>query len=250
MALRFPRRSGRVAPNAGDTGERDSAEGLDEGLDERTPLDEPRRPTDEPATEPRPGLTSGGVPVAPVVVPRWIQLVALPLALLGLWALARAAGTVLLILVAASTVALILNPLVRKLARRGVPRGVAIFLLYLAVFAFVAGLGVILANPISTQITHFSRGRPALRRPGQSRPGRCAALARPAGHPRADPAAGADRAPVPPALHRQALERHRLVLPATCSHRSSRPDSTSSSPSSCRSTCSSTAMTSAGWCGG
>jgi predicted PurR-regulated permease PerM len=149
-----------VAPNAGDTGERDSAEGLDEGPDERTPLDEPRGPTDEPATEPRPGLTSGGVPVAPVVVPRWIQLVSLPLALLGLWALARAAGTVLLILVAASTVALILNPLVRKLARRGIPRGVAIFLLYLAVFAFVAGLGVILANPISTQITHFSRDVP------------------------------------------------------------------------------------------
>src|SRR6185312_13950283 len=32
--------------------------------------------------------------VPPVVVPRWIQLVVLPLALLGLWALARAAGSV------------------------------------------------------------------------------------------------------------------------------------------------------------
>jgi predicted PurR-regulated permease PerM len=150
MALRFPRRSGGAAPNAGDAGERDSAEGLDERVDD------PAAGMDEP----RPGLAPGGVPVAPVVVPRWIQLVALPLALLGLWALARAAGTVLLILVAASTVALILNPLVRKLVRRGIPRGVAIFLLYLAVFAFVAGLGVILANPISTQISNFARDVP------------------------------------------------------------------------------------------
>jgi len=86
--------------------------------------------------------------------------VVLPLALLALWALARAAGTVLLILLAASTVALIINPLVRKLVRRGIPRGLAIFLLYLAVFAFVAGLGVVLANPISTQVNHLQRDVP------------------------------------------------------------------------------------------
>src|SRR5690348_384442 len=67
-----------------------------------------------------------GLAVAPVVVPRWMQLVLLPLALVGLWALARAAGNVLLIFVAASTIALILNPLVRMLQRRGVPRGLAI----------------------------------------------------------------------------------------------------------------------------
>ena len=39
-----------------------------------------------------------------MVVPRWVQLVVLPLALLGLWALARAAGSVLLILMVASVV--------------------------------------------------------------------------------------------------------------------------------------------------
>src|SRR5438552_3847332 len=65
---------------------------------------EGQRPPDEP---PDPG--------SPVVVPRWIQLVVLPIGLLGLWALARAAGPVLLILIAASTIALILNPLVKRL---------------------------------------------------------------------------------------------------------------------------------------
>ncbi len=96
----------------------------------------------------------------PVVVPRWIQLVVLPLALLALWALARAAGTVLLILLAASTVALILNPLVKVLVRRGLPRGLAIFVLYVGVFAFVGGLGVLLANPVSTQVSRLEHDVP------------------------------------------------------------------------------------------
>jgi predicted PurR-regulated permease PerM len=154
MALRFPRGSGGQAPNAGETeptrGEHDPVAGLDE----------PAGPADEPLTPPSSPLPQGAVPMAPVVVPRWIQLVVLPLALLALWALARAAGTVLLILLAASTVALILNPLVKILVRRGLPRGLAIFVLYLGVFAFVGGLGVILANPVSTQVSRLERDVP------------------------------------------------------------------------------------------
>ena len=79
----------------------------------------------------------------------------LPLALLGLWALARAAGPVLLILLAASVIALMLNPLVRRLSGRGLPRGLAIVTVYVGGFALVAGIGVLLSNPISTQISHL-----------------------------------------------------------------------------------------------
>ncbi len=96
----------------------------------------------------------------PVVVPRWIQLVLLPIGLLGLWALARAAGPVLLILIIAGLVALILNPLVRLLERSRLPRGLAIPLVYLSILAVLIGAGVLLANPISTQINHFSRDVP------------------------------------------------------------------------------------------
>src|SRR5437588_5507501 len=99
-------------------------------------LDRPPAPTEEAPADP-----PLSVPVQRVVVPRWVQLVLLPIALLALWALARAAGTVLLILLAASTIALILNPLVKKLQRRSVPHGVAIFLIYLAFFAALAGVG-------------------------------------------------------------------------------------------------------------
>ncbi len=38
-----------------------------------------------------------------VVVPRWVQLVLLPISLLALWALARAAGKVLLVFVVAAS---------------------------------------------------------------------------------------------------------------------------------------------------
>ncbi len=103
-----------------------------------------------------------GVGVPAVVVPRWVQLVLLPLALLALWALARASGVVLLILLAASVIALILNPLVRRLSNRGLPRGFAILAVYLGIFAFLAGLGVLLSNPISAQISHFEGDVPHL----------------------------------------------------------------------------------------
>ena len=58
-----------------------------------------------------------------VVVPRWVQLVLLPIALLALWALAKAAGKVLLIFIVAALIALILNPAVAFLQRRGFPAG-------------------------------------------------------------------------------------------------------------------------------
>jgi predicted PurR-regulated permease PerM len=150
MRLRFPRRSGSAPPNAGDPGDRDRPEGLGESSD--------------PAGQPSPvrdhALPHGGVPPAPVVVPRWVQLVLLPLALLALWALARAAGVVLLILLAAGTIALILNPVVKFLARGGLRRGIAILVVYLGGFAFVGGVGVLLSSPVSTQVSHFARDVP------------------------------------------------------------------------------------------
>jgi predicted PurR-regulated permease PerM len=101
-----------------------------------------------------------GVAVAPTIVPRWVQLVVLPLALLGLWALARAAGPVLLILVAASIGALILNPLIKHLHRARVPRGLAILVVYLALFAALIGIGILLADPLSTQVNRFAKDVP------------------------------------------------------------------------------------------
>lgn len=100
-------------------------------------------------------------PVAPVIVPRWVQMVMLPLALLGLWALARAAGSVLLILIVASVVALILAPLVRVLERQ-MPRGLAILIVYLGGLAVLVAIGFLLANPVSTQLSNFEHNLPSI----------------------------------------------------------------------------------------
>jgi predicted PurR-regulated permease PerM len=101
--------------------------------------------------------------VAPVVVPRWVQLVLLPLALLALWALARAAGTVVLVLIVASLVALGLAPSVRRL-ERVMPRGLAILTVYIGGFAVLVAIGFLLASPVTTQISHFQHNLPQITR--------------------------------------------------------------------------------------
>jgi predicted PurR-regulated permease PerM len=102
-------------------------------------------------------------PPPPVVVPRWIQLVVLPLAIVGLWALARAARYVLLVFVIAGVIALILNPVVKLFQRvLRLPRGLAVFSVYLTFFVALAGLGVLIANPISDQVANFQSDVPGI----------------------------------------------------------------------------------------
>jgi predicted PurR-regulated permease PerM len=95
-----------------------------------------------------------------VVVPRWVQLVLLPLALLAMWALAKAAGKVLVIFIIAGLIALILNPAVAFLHRTRLPRGLAVLAVYLAFFLTLTGIGFLLANPISNQVRTFSNNLP------------------------------------------------------------------------------------------
>ncbi|MFI5005327.1 MAG: AI-2E family transporter [Solirubrobacterales bacterium] len=108
--------------------------------------------------------STAAAPVEPprVVVPRWVQLVLLPLALLALWALARAAGKVLLLFVVAALIALILNPAVAFLQRSRFPRGLAVLAVYLAFFLTLTGIGFLLANPIVHQVQSFAHNLPKL----------------------------------------------------------------------------------------
>jgi predicted PurR-regulated permease PerM len=97
-----------------------------------------------------------------VVVPRWVQLVLLPLALLAVWALAKAAGKVLVIFIVAGLIALILNPAVAFLHRSRLPRGLAVLAVYLGFFVALAGIGLLVANPISNQVRTFADNLPNL----------------------------------------------------------------------------------------
>ena len=102
------------------------------------------------------------IPAPPIVVPRWVQLVLLPLALLALWALARAAGHVLLVFLVAGVIALILNPMVSALQRLRLPRGLAVGGVYFAFFLALVIAGVLLANPIADQVRAFQEDVPGL----------------------------------------------------------------------------------------
>ncbi|HEV2997793.1 MAG TPA: AI-2E family transporter [Solirubrobacteraceae bacterium] len=97
-----------------------------------------------------------------VVVPRWVQLVLLPLALVAIWALAAAAGKVLVIFIVAGLIALILNPAVALLQRSRLPRGLAVLAVYLGFFMTLVGVGFLLANPIANQVRAFSHNLPTL----------------------------------------------------------------------------------------
>ncbi|MGH2913973.1 MAG: AI-2E family transporter [Solirubrobacteraceae bacterium] len=96
-----------------------------------------------------------------MVVPRWVQMVLLPIALLALWALARAAGSVLLILIAAAVIALILTPPVRLL-ERWLPRGLSILIVYLLAFVLLAAIAALLAAPVASQVSDLQHNFPEI----------------------------------------------------------------------------------------
>ena len=97
-----------------------------------------------------------------VVVPRWVQLVMLPLAVLGLWAVLRAAGAVMLLFIIGALVALLLNPFVSLLKRAGFPRGLAVLVVMLVVVLAVTGIGFLLANPVADQVDAFRDNVPEI----------------------------------------------------------------------------------------
>jgi predicted PurR-regulated permease PerM len=137
------------------------------GVTEQAP--EGASPSEEeaaPPSEEEQKVTDSSPSPAPepprVVVPRWVQLVLLPIALLALWALAKAAGKVLLIFIVAGVIALILNPAVAFVQRPRVPRGIAVLAVYVAFFVSLVGIGFLLANPIANQARSFANGLPHL----------------------------------------------------------------------------------------
>src|SRR3954470_6269978 len=118
---------------------------------------EPAPAEGQPVLETTPGPPAR---VEPVLVPRWIQLVMLPLAVVGAYLLLKAAGAVLLLFMVAGLIALILNPLVALLQRLRIPRGAAVGIVMVGVVGLLVGLGFVLADPISSQASSFQRDVP------------------------------------------------------------------------------------------
>src|SRR6266576_7125536 len=98
-----------------------------------------------------------GAPAPPrIEIPRWVQLVGLPLLLLFAWVVAGAVRHVVFIFLVALLIALLLHPLVRGLGRVWIPRGLAVAIVYLAFAALLALAILALATVVVQQTRHAS----------------------------------------------------------------------------------------------
>jgi len=127
-------------------------------------IDQPPRPD---ATVELPPVVVDGPPDSPpppepLLLARNVQLVLLLIAVLGFWAAMRAARGVVLLFIIAGLIALILDPVVGRVHRLRVPRGLAVLVVYLSFFAGVSGIGYLLSSPISSQVGSFRKNVPDL----------------------------------------------------------------------------------------
>jgi predicted PurR-regulated permease PerM len=91
-----------------------------------------------------------------IEIPRWVQLVGLPLLLVLAWVVAGAVRHAVFLFLVALLIALLLNPLVRGLGRVWIPRGLAVAIVYLAFAAAVALAVLALATVVVQQTRHAS----------------------------------------------------------------------------------------------
>src|SRR6059058_1874885 len=95
-------------------------------------------------------MTGPPAGAAKIQIPRWIQLVGLPILLLFLWVVAGAARHVVFLFLVASLIAFLLNPIVRGLTRVWIPRGFGVAIVYLSfviiVIAAAIALGTVVVN--------------------------------------------------------------------------------------------------------
>jgi len=91
---------------------------------------------------------TGGAPK--IEIPRWIQLVGLPLLLVLAFLLISAVSHVILLFLVAAIIAMLLEPLVRALQSMHLPRGLSIAIVYLsfaaAMVVLVVALGVVVVD--------------------------------------------------------------------------------------------------------
>ena len=177
-----------LAQGGEETEQRPAAEPADDVADEQDAWRHDMVPCD-----PVRAMAPPNVP-APVVIPRWVQLVTLPVLLVGLFIVARAAGVVLLVFIVAGVIALILNPIVTIVQRGRLPRGLAVAVVYLGFFVSLVLLGYLLSEPIADQVRAFQRDVPAFIDDANESLADLQETLDDAGHRHRDPAPGRDRA--------------------------------------------------------
>src|SRR6185437_7423619 len=104
-----------------------------------------------------------------IVIPRWIQLVGLPLVVVGTWLFVSAVNGAVFVFVVAALIAILLNPIVRAFCAVRIPRGLSVLLVYVCFTVAIGGISVIagtviarevqsVANRVNDQFREDSRG--------------------------------------------------------------------------------------------
>src|SRR6185312_11798942 len=111
-----------------------------------TPTREPRRCTGQGQ-----GYDRSMTAPPRIRIPRWVQLVVLPVVLVVAFLLARTLGHVIFLFLTAAVIAFTLNPLVRDLTRLRLPRGLAVAIVSIVFAAAVIGLLVALGTVVVSE---------------------------------------------------------------------------------------------------
>jgi predicted PurR-regulated permease PerM len=104
-----------------------------------------------------------------IVIPRWIQLVGLPLVVVGGWLFVSAVNGAVFVFIVAALIAILLNPIVRAFCAVRIPRGLSVLLVYVCFAVAIGGISVIagtviarevqsVANQVNDQFRENSRG--------------------------------------------------------------------------------------------
>jgi predicted PurR-regulated permease PerM len=91
-----------------------------------------------------------------IQVPRWIQLVGLPLLLLFVWVVVGAVRHAVFLFIVAALIALLVDPIVRAFVRFRLPRGISIAIVYLsfaaALVAIILAIGASVVNEATSAV--------------------------------------------------------------------------------------------------
>jgi predicted PurR-regulated permease PerM len=87
-----------------------------------------------------------------IVIPRWIQLVGLPLVVVGAWLFVSAVNGAVFVFIVAALIAILLNPIVRAFCAVRIPRGLSVLLVYVCFAVAIGGISVIAGTVIAREV--------------------------------------------------------------------------------------------------
>ncbi|MHB9112474.1 MAG: AI-2E family transporter [Thermoleophilia bacterium] len=93
-------------------------------------------------------------------IPRWVQMVGLPVLALFAWFTASALIQVIFIFAAATILSLMINPLVKKLEALKIPRFIGVFIVFLSLLALLVVFFILVIPPTINQLQELVNNLP------------------------------------------------------------------------------------------